>query len=104
MIQIKIGFGGGKFMLEALGHAGYAEENDIVCAGVSAISYALYGFLLNSKEHVEKWYDVEDQVGKMRLLVKGDAYLIPAFHMAAIGFLQIEKEYPENVKVDLIKP
>ena len=42
---------GGRHHLHISGHAGYAAPGeDIVCAGISAIGYALMGYLRNCPE------------------------------------------------------
>ena len=48
MTHIRYRADGRAHSLELCGHANYAAEGpDIVCAGLSAITYALMGFLMN---------------------------------------------------------
>ena len=78
------------------GHAGYDDTGrDIVCAGVSAISYALLGYLYHVGYVVE---DVKTESGDLSLsCVGGDA----AFDMAMVGYLQIARAYPQCVDVHI---
>lgn len=88
---------GDRHKLTVTGHAGYSEHgNDIVCAGVSAISYALLGFLHNTKTRELR---AEATSGNMALVCRGDADVAAAFEMAVIGYMQISKKYPQYVDV-----
>lgn len=88
---------GDRHKLTITGHAGYGEHgSDIVCAGVSAISYALLGFLQNTKTLELK---AETESGNMALVCTGGADVASAFEMAVIGYLQISRKYPQCVDV-----
>lgn len=83
--------------LAVQGHAGYDETGrDIVCAGVSAISYALLGFLYDAGGVIEK---AQTGSGEMVIECERAAGIDSAFHMAMIGYLQIAKKYPQHVDV-----
>ena len=87
--------------LSVVGHAGYSGEgNDIVCAGVSAIVYALLGFLHNQPDK-EKRLTGRVESGETVIFWQGDDQASSsAFRMAEIGLLQIAQKYPEYVKFD----
>lgn len=83
--------------LSVQGHAGYATHgDDIVCAGVSAISYALLGFLHDAGCSIEK---AQTASGEMIIECERDCEIDPGFDMAMIGYLQIAKKYPQHVDV-----
>ncbi len=85
--------------LKVEGHAGYSEcGNDIVCSAMSAISYALVGFL----ENTDTRYICEDmECGYLELSCPKGKDADAAFKMALIGYMQVEKQYPRNVEVIL---
>ncbi len=83
--------------LSVQGHAGYDETGrDIVCAGVSAISYALLGFLHDAGCGIGK---AQTASGEMIIECGRDVEIDSAFDMAMIGYLQIAKKYPQCVDV-----
>ena len=72
---------------------GHATGSPEVCAGISALVYALEGFLENYCDDfhvkhepgdVEIWYAYRDD---------------DIFHMFLIGLLEIEKGYPDHIRV-----
>lgn len=78
------------------GHAGYANAGeDIVCAGVSAIGYALLGFLRNERE--AKGLSTLVEGGNLLICASGGERVAAAFEMAYIGLAQISKTYPQYV-------
>lgn len=87
--------------LAIFGHAGYAKAGeDIVCAGVSAIGYALLGFLRNSTE--AKGLSTLVEGGNLCISAKGGDRVCAAFEMAYIGLAQISKTYPQYVDCHII--
>ena len=91
----------GTHYLSILGHAGYSTEgNDIVCAAVSTVSWTLLGFLLNAGDDIEE-ITHETEPGTVVVLCKGKERIDTAFEMAIIGYLQIEKQYPAYVAVNI---
>lgn len=99
MIEIEHKAGKTLHMLRVSGHAGYAAHGeDIVCAGVSAITYALLGMLENN-----------DQLTHGRRLTSGDVDIAAdrtdktdaAFEMAMIGFGMIAAKYPQCVSIHI---
>lgn len=89
---------GGEWTLRMMGHAGYAPGQDVVCAGCSAIAYALLGWAVNA--HRGAVLEQRDEPGDFVLCFAGAGDPADAvFSMAEIGLRQIEKAYPENVRV-----
>jgi uncharacterized protein YsxB (DUF464 family) len=97
MIRVNYLREGERHRLSVTGHAGYAAHgNDIVCAGVSGISYALLGYLHNIGCDITK---AHTDSGELLLDVRGDEMTTGAMDMALVGYLQIAKKYPQHVDV-----
>lgn len=79
------------------GHAGFNPGNDIVCAGCSALAFALLGWLANfHPEHAEARSD-----GYLEISVLGvSPELEGAWGLAEIGFEQISAAHPKFVRVE----
>lgn len=98
-ITIEIAPEQGQYRLWAAGHAGYCPGQDIVCASVSALVYALVGGLENCREACcQLVYRVESG------LVQVDCHsrspqIQGMFTVAAVGLAQIAKAYPDHVAV-----
>ena len=90
--------------LEIKGHAGYSEQGgDIVCAGVSAITYTLLGFLNNREDDI--WHlRAHTESGNAAVTCTGDHHIDTAFEMAVIGYAQIANQYPDNVTLHISAP
>ena len=85
--------------LSAIGHANYDEQGkDIVCSAVSAINYALIGFLENSTG----MYDYFIKDGFLTAWSDRSRKRDAAFEMAIIGLEQIAQQYPDNVTLHYI--
>jgi uncharacterized protein YsxB (DUF464 family) len=83
--------------LSVQGHAGWSQHgNDIVCAGVSAISFALLGYLHNAGCDIA---EAQADSGNLLIECSGDKLVAGAFDMAMVGYLQIAKKYPQHVDV-----
>lgn len=88
--------------LSVTGHAKYsAKGQDIVCAGVSAIVYALIGWLENNAEDTT-FASVDEKNGEVILSVEGDERVATAFSMAAIGIEAISVTYPAHVNIEIV--
>ena len=85
---------GNSYTLECKGHATGSEE---VCAGVSAIIYALAGWAENYAESDVK---TELEPGDALVMFSGGSECEAAFDMAVIGLRQIELGHPEYIAVD----
>ena len=88
--------------LSVNGHAGYATKGqDIVCSGVSAIVYALIGWLENNAEDTT-FTSIDEDNGEVVIACEGDEKTATAFYMAAIGIEQIQNTYPAHVTIDIV--
>lgn len=88
--------------LSVNGHAGYAVKGqDIVCAGVSAIVYALIGWLENNAECTE-FVSIDEGSGEVVIACEGDDKVATVFYMAAIGIENIQTTYPAHVAIDIV--
>jgi uncharacterized protein YsxB (DUF464 family) len=100
MVQVSFYADGGHYRLKLDGHAGYNPGNDIVCAAVSSLVFALLGYLANATEHITDRTGIKCAPGSVDIDVTGDDMLLPAFETAYIGLSQIADKYPDNVNVD----
>lgn len=93
MIVVDYVRGSGWHRLTVSGHAGYAQKGqDIVCAGVSALSCALAACVPKPLKRV-----VRD--GYLSIECPRGAHSDSTFQMALTGYRQISMEYPDNVQV-----
>lgn len=89
-------------MLQIYGHANYdASGSDIVCAAVSSIAYALFGYLENHKSDIDSISGPQAESGDFYVLCSGNPYISTAFEMAVIGLAQIANTYPRNVSISV---
>lgn len=97
MIRVNYFRNGNSYKLSVKGHAGYAMHgNDIVCAGVSSIAYALLGYLHHAGCDIE---EARADSGDLLIDCSGGDLIAGAFDMAMVGFLQIHRKYPQHVDV-----
>ncbi len=84
------------------GHAGYSNTGqDIVCAGVSAVVYALLGFLHNISDWENRLTTAVNS-GEAVILWRGNCEEIDAaFRMTVIGLVQIAGAYPRYIRVEM---
>ena len=88
-------------MLMLSGHAGYAQEGaDIVCAGISAVTYTLMGYLENLKAEGAQVISRQDS-GDVTIVCLRHQNADTAFEMAMIGYMQIAKKYPDNLTIHI---
>lgn len=97
MINITISIKNDDYNISANGHALFNPGNDIICSAVSALFYAFAGFLHNNSK--VRRAEVHLESGDAKIKASGD--IKQAFDVFAIGLLQIEKSYPDNIKIDL---
>jgi uncharacterized protein YsxB (DUF464 family) len=84
--------------LTVKGHSGYADRgNDIVCAGVSALTQAA----ILGLRHYGVDMDVSMSHGEMTVQInKNDEDVVkPIFTAMVAGLKEIAKQYPENVRL-----
>ena len=83
------------------GHANYGEAGaDIVCAGISAISYTLMGYLENLKAE-KVWAMYRTDEGSVAIECMRHPKADTAFDMAMIGYAQIANKYPDNLSINI---
>lgn len=81
------------------GHAGFDMcGRDIVCSSISAICYALLGYLEN---YAPETSDYTTNSGELAVFSSGGEGVDAAFEMAAIGLLQIAHQHPDNLVVHI---
>ncbi|MBD5161432.1 MAG: ribosomal-processing cysteine protease Prp [Oscillibacter sp.] len=89
----------GRFLLSARGHATGSEAG---CAFISGILYALAGYLSNAEaEGCARIGRMKLEPGDVSIRAQGGERIQAAFDMAVIGLLQLEKQYPELVRVEI---
>lgn len=89
MIEIRYAAENGRHRLHIYGHAGYGEYGaDIVCAGVSAITFALLGYLELG----------QPAAAEVDITAHDDETVRAAFAMAVCGYRQIADQYPDHVR------
>lgn len=85
---------GNRCILSAQGHATGSVE---VCGAISAIVYALAGYLVN---HDIKISERRMEDADVLLDFDGDDCTAAAFEMAVIGLAQIGQQYPKFLQVE----
>ncbi|MEG1564650.1 MAG: ribosomal-processing cysteine protease Prp [Bacteroides sp.] len=98
MTQAKVKIGCGDHLLTLEGHATGSET---VCAAISAIVYALEGYLENAGAHIYAILENETASGNVHLHYLGDESVTAAWEMAYIGLAQIQLQYPDLLSVRL---
>lgn len=86
---------GGRYLLSVKDHA---TGSPVVCAAVSGLCYALAGYLANAEDVTV--YNRRMKPGDVLLHFRGDQQAQGAFEAVVIGLLQLEKKYPELVRVE----
>ncbi len=88
------------YLVMVTGHAAGSPE---ACAGVSAIVYALAGYLENARRGgLVKVKEMRLDSGDARLEWLGQPKTRAAFDMAVVGLAQIAEKYPEVVRVEVM--
>ncbi|HWP80346.1 MAG TPA: ribosomal-processing cysteine protease Prp [Candidatus Acidoferrum sp.] len=100
MIAVTVGETQGKKRLAMTGHANYSGGgDDIVCAACSALVFALFAWL---EQHPKSFFSIEElscDKGEVVICAAGDAAFAAAFDMAVAGLAEIEKKYPEHLRI-----
>ena len=102
MVKVKFyrdGFGYQAMDLD--GHAEYNPGNDVVCAGISALAFALAGELRQRDVSFIR-FDIKNGVHvEIEPFIEDTDRLITdtIFQTVLTGLRQIEKKYPENIEV-----
>ena len=85
--------------LTVTGHSGYAEHGqDIVCAGVSAITLALLGWIDDNSQNVSSMDGSAVHDGHLWMKCTGNKRVTTAFQMAVKGLEQLASAYPSHVE------
>ena len=112
MTKITYSIHGPVLYLRAEGHAGGAPRGqNIICAGVSAITMALLNILVNDdaedRAEVNTKYRINEERGllsiraKPAVAAKFDRVKVKAyFKMAVIGLQALAQEYPDEITVE----
>ena len=101
MIRVYYSRGEGEHELTINGHAGYAEYGkDIVCAGVSAIAFALLGWLEHNQEELTEMEELMVEDGQVYISCAGSEKVTTAFQVALMGLVQIARAHPEYVDIE----
>lgn len=99
MIQISYRRAGDRHQLTVEGHAGQDRRGrDIVCAGVSALSFALLGYLAECGAEIE---EMSGGSGSIAVSCTGDERAAAAFGVAMTGYAQIAERYPQYVEIHI---
>ena len=105
MITVHYSTDGNVHELSVEGHAEYAEHGkDIVCAGVSALTQALLGWIDDHSGCVTDLEGPAVQRGHFWMRCKGNKTVTIAFQVAVTGFKQIANAYPGHVEFQYSGP
>lgn len=88
------------------GHADYNPGNDIVCAGISTLSYTLLNYLRQAeKEHLVSDYSYTEEPGDIHMEFKGHwlfgREIGTAIDVFRTGMEMLESQYPDNIRVEV---
>ena len=95
MTEIYAEKAGDLYTISAKGHAAGSSE---VCAAVSAILYALAGYMENAGESIDSILTSMDS-GCAVISFRGGQAAEAVFDMAVIGLMQIEAACPKYIRV-----
>ena len=100
MIRLFYKRGKGKHELTINGHAGYAEYgHDIVCSGVSAITFALLAWIEHNEDEITQLDELVVEDGRVYISCAGTKNLNTAFQVALMGYIQIARAHPDYVSI-----
>ena len=95
MTHIVLDRHGDKYLIQATGHATGSEK---VCSAVSALLWSVAGWITNNSEKLE-FHKMRIDSGNSYIEFAGGVIAQAVWEVAAIGLMQIEKQYPEYIKV-----
>ncbi len=105
MIQAKMDWK--KMVLEMDGHADYAPKGqDIVCAGVSALCYALVNTLANIDHEcgMARMKSIANGEGHMRIRARicweNLSVIRACFQVTVTGLKMMAEQYPDYIKIE----
>lgn len=95
MTQVTIQYSKSKAIVDLIGHAGFNPGNDIVCASISTLAYALYNTLMHDGALIL----IKD--GSMHMEFPCSEALKYHLKMFTVGIDMIAERYPDNVKLKI---
>ena len=96
---------GDSLRLYISGHADYdIRGSDVVCAAASALGFALLDFLEQRDNGGEIDCDWLAESGRLDITATRNAETDIAFELTMIGLCQLERKYPDNVRVTIGSP
>ena len=96
MIRVNYCQEGDHHRLAVSGHAGYDDSGrDIVCAGVSSLSLALFAYL----PAVAVIREAQYSSGELLIDCTGGIATMAAFDMAMTGYMNLANNFPQCVDV-----
>lgn len=107
MTTVRIRFKGiGIVEVSIKGHADYNPGNDIVCAGISTLSYTLLNYLRQAeKEHLVSDYSYTEEPGDIHMEFKVHwlfgREISTAIDVFRTGMEMLESQYPDNIRVEV---
>ena len=83
---------------------GHATGRPEVCAAASCLACTLAGYAANrEREGGALVEEMEMETGRAVLRLRGDERTRGAFEAAVLGFLQLEREYPQCIQTETRK-
>lgn len=83
---------------------GHATGRTDVCAAVSCIAVTLAGYAVNAQERAGVTIQaLEMGDGKTLLQAQGDEQFKGAFEAAEVGLLQLQRQFPQQIFVEIKK-
>lgn len=107
MTTAKIRIKGGEIIeISVKGHADYNPGNDIVCAGISTLSYTLLNYLRKAEK--ENWisgYSYTEEPGNIHMEFKAHwlfgREISTAIDVFRTGMEMLEAQFPDNIRVEV---
>lgn len=84
------------YSFKAEGHAGYNPGNDIVCASVCCLTYALAGRLQQLGCNIT---DNDITSGYAAFSFPVNSFTVQAVKTVFCGFRMLQEKYPDNVRI-----
>ena len=107
MTTVKISISDGNAVkITVTGHADYNPGNDIVCAGISTLSYTLLNYLRQAEKH--HWingYSYTGEPGDIRMEFKVhwlfNREISTAIDVLRTGMEMLAAHYPDKIRVEV---
>jgi uncharacterized protein YsxB (DUF464 family) len=98
MVEVYAECEGNRYLLSAKNHA---TGSDVVCAAVSALVFAVAGYVKTAEaKRKAQVYNFRLDSGNALVHCHGDRDVGTAFETVLIGLKQIELSHPDLIKVD----